>query len=158
MSATSLDWIKQRKLTEERRTLREQLDRAQDRSASLQLKHDGPVFWANILGELDRQIKELPSIGIEGSVAVNATEVEQFCTLNLRVVDSPWPASISTTLFYRPGAPAIRIHGENGESKLHFQIIGECLKVIANSGTTEMDAAKAAEFIARTLVNKIKPE
>jgi hypothetical protein len=159
MSATSLDWIKRRKLAEERKAQQQELDRVHDLSASLLLKHDGPVFWEDILKELRAQIIELPSIGIEGSVNINNTELEQFYTLNLRVGDSPWPASTSTILFYRPGGPAIRIHGENGETgKLQFQIVGEHLKVVANNGTTDMDAEDAAAFIVRSLVDRIKPE
>ncbi len=149
-------WMKTRAQEEDNKRADEEYRAAIHAEGQQRIFREGPVFWKSLSKELYITAQSLESIEARG--VFSSTEEGKELNSRIEIVKGNlFPKIGYTNLFYVLGSGAIRCVPLKGKSfNLSFCFDDEKnLRVIADTGTSLMDAEVAAQFITENLLDSL---
>jgi len=146
--------MKQIKRQEDQKAAEDEADKLRSALATRIIQSEGPVFWKQLIKELQITVDSLPHIGLKGTVSDIGSEIEEGYQVSV-VRSTLYPDSRYINLFYKPGSNMVRMHPqEGGSGNLVFGMVDEDqlrLWYEARPMTPEKAAAAIVEPIAMRL-------
>ncbi|SRR5581483_1506439 len=160
-STVTPEWIKKIKDAEELAKAQSDAERQRQLVASLVIGKHGPLFWKQLLKELQITVEALPQIGVRGLLSITGDINSEACCQVHITREGLIPSLTYMNLFYsKRNLAVVRCHPMQGQSfTLSFVVHGEnTVFLVADGAYAPMDAEQTAQFITEGMVRLVRPQ
>jgi hypothetical protein len=147
------EWIKRIKREQDEQKAAAKQSPQQTALAAKTIQAGGPVFWTQLLQELQITVDSLPLIGIRAHLSDLRSNLELSCRIEMSR-ESNFPGHTYVNLFYAPGGSVIRCHPLDAPAFiLEFGVhIGQ---LMLYDGSVHLSAPEAAKHLTESMVEKL---